>query len=99
MPEINAYTMGAFDADPHWYDNFLFDDGSTEDLFAPGVFHAPLRYGAPFELILSAGWEEVVQGMILPEHPVFWAAAPAGKPARKKAPAKKPPARKKRRAK
>jgi hypothetical protein len=90
VPEINAYTMGAFEADPHWYDNFLFDDGTSEDLFAPGIFHAPLRYGTPFELILSAGWEEVVQGMILPEHPVLWAEKNETSAKRKPKAAKKP---------
>jgi hypothetical protein len=94
VPEINAYSMSAFDVDPHWYDNFLFDDGTTEDLFAPGVFHAPLRYGSPFELILSAGWEEVVEGMILPEHPVLWAEAPARKTVTKKTSKKPAPASK-----
>lgn len=77
VPEINAYSNAAFEPDPHWYHNFLFDDGSTEDLFSPGVFRGALRYGAPVEVILSAGWEEVVEGMILPEQPVLWA-EPAG---------------------
>ncbi|MEK7467062.1 MAG: glycogen debranching enzyme N-terminal domain-containing protein [Planctomycetota bacterium] len=96
VPEINAYTMGVFDPDPHWYDNFQFDDGATEDLFSPGILHAPLRYGTPFELILSAGWEEVVEGMILPEHPVLWAEAPARKAAARKT-TRKPQAAKKKR--
>jgi len=83
VPEINAYAMGVFDEDPLWYDNFQFDDRATEDLFSPGIFHSPLFYGKPFELILSAGWEEVVAGMILPEHPVLWAeAAPKEKAAK-----------------
>ncbi|MCE9581642.1 MAG: glycogen debranching enzyme N-terminal domain-containing protein [Planctomycetes bacterium] len=73
VPEIDAYCKGAFDVDPHWYERFQYNDGSTEDLFAPGVFHGPLRFGSPFELILAAGWDEVVGGMILPEQPVLWA--------------------------
>lgn len=85
VPEINAYSNAAFEADPHWYHNFLFDDGSTEDLFSPGVFRGALRYGSPVEVILSAGWEEVVSGMILPEQPVLWAeAGKAGAKTRKK---------------
>lgn len=98
IPEINAYSGGAFVSEPHWYENFLYDGGATEDLFAPGVFHGPLRYGAPFEVILSAGWDEVVEGMILPEHPVLWAEGeakprrvkPEGKTAKKTSATKKP---------
>ncbi|KAF0246710.1 MAG: glycogen debranching [Planctomycetota bacterium] len=95
VPEINAYAMGIFDEDPLWYDNFQFDDGATEDLFSPGIFHSPLFYGKPFELILSAGWEEVVAGMILPEHPVLWAEteAPRAKTMRKAARKPKPKAK------
>lgn len=84
VPEINGYCKGAFEAEGHWYERFLYDDGATEDLYCPGVFHGPLRFGSPFELILSAGWDEVVEGMILPEHPVLWA-----EPEAKRKPAKK----------
>ncbi|MCC6741581.1 MAG: glycogen debranching enzyme N-terminal domain-containing protein [Planctomycetia bacterium] len=95
VPEINAYSNAAFEADPHWYHNFQFDDGSTEDLFSPGVFRSPLRYGSPVEVILSAGWEEVVSGMILPEQPVLWAEAGKAKVAApKKGPRRAAPAKK-----
>lgn len=95
VPEISAYSNAAFEPDPHWYHNFVFDDGTTEDLFSPGVFRAPLKYGTPVELILAAGWDQVVEGMILPEQPVLW--AEAGKPevVRKKVAARKPVTKKK----
>ncbi len=89
VPEIAAYSNAAFEADAHWYHNFLFDDGTTEDLFSPGVFRAQLRYGAPVELILAAGWDQVVEGMILPEQPVLWADGSARKEKKAAPPAKK----------
>jgi hypothetical protein len=72
--ETSAYSNAKYHHEPHWYRGFRYDDGSTEDLPSPGVFAGEAAPGAPVELILAAGWAEVVEGMILPENPVLWRA-------------------------
>ncbi|MBI2921767.1 MAG: glycogen debranching enzyme N-terminal domain-containing protein, partial [Planctomycetes bacterium] len=79
VPEVAMYSSAKFDADPHWYHNFVYEDGATEDLASPGVFRGAIASAKPVELILAGGgWQEVVEGMILPEHPVFWNAPVVG---------------------
>ena len=84
VPDISMVANARYSADPHWYHNFLYlADGGAEDLASPGVFRAPLAWGTPVEIVMAAGWDAVIEGMILPDKPVLWADpdAPKGVPA------------------
>ncbi|NUN49971.1 MAG: glycogen debranching enzyme N-terminal domain-containing protein [Candidatus Brocadiae bacterium] len=72
VPDIAIYTRAAYRHDPHWYDNFLYADGSQESLASPGIFEGTVTAREGLEIVLAGGWGEAIEGMILPEEPVLW---------------------------